>query len=465
MSDDISNKPHRGDHIKVLRSLGYYHHGIYVSNDEVIHFTNTDDDSVLDWSKAHVMKTTLQEFLRGGEVEIVKHDAAKLYPVDDIVEYARDCLGDTSYNLFFENCEHFANECAIGEHRSKQADGFIGAVKFAGNFMGGKAMGLLSTLASGALDLLGKVFGSSSSSGRKPSKTEKVKLEEIECDRQIELAKIESDKTLKLADKEASRLKIERDTQIKILQEQTRSRMAEAEQQARFKEIENEMQLRLIDKDNERIGLMRDAQIDIIKAQTMSQLAIEKARAEGMTTFAENLAALQEKMIELSNRRLAIISECSMPIIRELEGFYGEIVGSINARREEYFHKKLPPLLDVLVQYKEGSPQYNLYYRQIVNDQDMEKEFFAMQMKATLDRQQAALESFNRSREAIDRNVNELAQIVATGYLQAGIAGVLSSGQESLQALPESEEKKLLAGQKSRMALPTREIKQLPPAK
>lgn len=312
----------------------------------------------------------------------------------------------------------------------------------------------------------------------------------IERDKQLKLAEIESDKQIKLAEKETERAKIERDTQtnlakiesvtktklakleiermkaeqaaqIEFLQEQTRSRMAESAQKAKLAEIENELQLRLIDKDNERIGLMREAQIDIIKAQTMSQIMIEKARVEGMTAFAEHLAALQEKMINLSNRRLAIIAECSMPIIRELESYYGEIVASILARREEYSYKKLPPLLAMLEQYKEGTPQYNLYYRQITKDQDMEEEFFTLQINAALDRQKTALESFNRSRETIERNVNELAQIVATGYLKAGIAGILATEQESPQVITAPEEKKLLEGQKS---LPTREIKLLPSA-
>ena len=212
-----SNIPRRGDHIRVLRSLGYYHHGVFISNDEVIHFTTAEDDGILDWSKARVMQTDLQQFLRGGRLEIVKHDPSKLYPVDDIVEYARDCVGDTGYNLFRENCEHFANECVIGEHRSKQSDGFIGALKTAADFAGGKVMGLFGSLISGALDIFGNIFSSpSSSSSRKPAKTEKVKLEEVERDRQIKLAEIERDKSLNLADKEIARAKIERETQTRI---------------------------------------------------------------------------------------------------------------------------------------------------------------------------------------------------------------------------------------------------------
>ena len=46
-------RPVKGDHIRVKRCGGLYaHHGIYVSDEEVIHFTGTDDDRVLDWSSA-----------------------------------------------------------------------------------------------------------------------------------------------------------------------------------------------------------------------------------------------------------------------------------------------------------------------------------------------------------------------------------------------------------------------------
>ena len=50
-------KPKRGDHIRVQRSGIYSHHGIYISDEEVIHFTGTDDDSILDWSKCEVICT------------------------------------------------------------------------------------------------------------------------------------------------------------------------------------------------------------------------------------------------------------------------------------------------------------------------------------------------------------------------------------------------------------------------
>lgn len=456
MSSWESKQPKRGDHIRVYR-IGYCHHGVFVSNDEVIHFSSTDDDSILDWSKARVLKTTLAEFLRGGTVEVKIYDSAerkKLYPVDDIVEYARDCLGETGYNLIFENCEHFANECTIGEHRSKQVE-TVGTVL---NILGVKPMGLFSTIAGFAANLLGNIFSGSSSSGRRPAKTEKVKLAEVERDKQVKLAEIEANTKLSLAEKENARTKIEADAKVKLrklereaqlaaIQAESQARMEEADQQARLRAIDNEFKIRLANKENERVELMRDAQIDIIKAQAMSQVMIERARAEGLTKLAENLIAFQERLIDLSNRRMVIIMSGTMPMIRELEDYYGTIIAKINSEREEYLYKKLPPLLEMLVQYKEGSPQYKLYYRQIENDQDMEKDFLTKQLNEALTRQQSTLDSFNRSREEMSLQLDEMAQVVAKGYLKAGIMGELPSGEKlELEQIPGVEEAKKLPG-------------------
>ena len=86
--------PNKGDHIRVNRGM-YTHHGVYISNDEVIHFTGTEDDSILDWSKNEVIKTDIEYFLRGGQIEVKEYtddELKDLYPVEHIVAYARACL-------------------------------------------------------------------------------------------------------------------------------------------------------------------------------------------------------------------------------------------------------------------------------------------------------------------------------------------------------------------------------------
>ncbi len=206
--------PKRGDHIRVKRMSGlYYHHGIFVSDGEVIHFTGDDDDSVLDWSKAHVIKTDLQQFLRGGDVEVKEYsdtELADLYPVEGIVSYARTCLGDDGYNLIFNNCEHFANACTLGKYRSRQVE----------NFFGGKTMGLWGSIKS--------FFGFGSSSSRSSSSYSY----NYEPDK-VKIAEIERDTKLKLADKEAERIELMRDAQLELIEAQTRSQLAIEEARAR----------------------------------------------------------------------------------------------------------------------------------------------------------------------------------------------------------------------------------------
>ena len=48
----------------------YSHHGIYVSDDEVIHFTGQDGDSIFDWSKPEVISSDLAHFVKDGVLEV-----------------------------------------------------------------------------------------------------------------------------------------------------------------------------------------------------------------------------------------------------------------------------------------------------------------------------------------------------------------------------------------------------------
>ena len=210
----VHKPPKRGDHIRVKRMNGLYcHHGIFISADEVIHFTGDDDDSVLDWSKAHVIKTDLKKFLRGGEIEVKEYNDAELadlYPVEGIVSYARTCLGDDGYNLIFNNCEHFANACTLGKYRSRQVE----------NFFGGKTMGIWGAIKS--------FFGFGSSSSRSSSSYSYT----YEPDK-VKIAEIERDTKLKLADKETERIELMRDAQLELIEAQTRSQLAIEEARAR----------------------------------------------------------------------------------------------------------------------------------------------------------------------------------------------------------------------------------------
>lgn len=388
----VSQKPQRGDHIRVSRLNGlYYHHGIYVTDDEVIHFTGDDDDSVLDWSKAHVIRTDLAKFLDGGtaEVKVYNEDElADLYPVEGIVNYARACLGDDGYHLIFNNCEHFANVCTLGRYRSRQVE----------DVLGGNLMGILGSI----WDEIKSVFSSSSSSGGSRSTSN---------------YNYEPDKV-------------------------------------RVAEIERNLKLEMADKERERIELMRDAQLERLKAQAMTQMAIDEARTKNMKAFAEQLAVLQEKMLEVAKNRIVIIEEGSLPMIREIEAFYEEVGDRIQAKGDEYTTRKLPQLLHLLQQYEKDSPEYEIFASQIKDDRERQNQFIMTQLQKIQERQELVTKSFLTTKDKIIEQTGRITQTIAEEYLKKKAASLLLDYQST--AVPElahqkAEAEKLLEGQKKEL--------------
>ena len=114
--------PVMGDHIRVRRLGGlYYHHGIYVSDDEVIAFAGDDDYNPIDWWDTEIRATSFEEFRQGGDVEVRQYtpaEQAQLCSVPETIAFARACLGNKKYDLLFHNCEHFANACKLGVYRN-----------------------------------------------------------------------------------------------------------------------------------------------------------------------------------------------------------------------------------------------------------------------------------------------------------------------------------------------------------
>ncbi|CAD5570153.1 lecithin retinol acyltransferase family protein [Escherichia coli] len=97
---------------------GYTHHGIYVGNGKVIHYSGLSNGL----SKGCICETTLDEFVGGkNEVTIITHsNADRIYTPVQIVARARARLGEDAYNVIFNNCEHFATWCVTGKAESKQ---------------------------------------------------------------------------------------------------------------------------------------------------------------------------------------------------------------------------------------------------------------------------------------------------------------------------------------------------------
>ena len=138
------NKPQPGDVLSVNRGL-YKHYGVYVGNNTVVHFSGRSDHE-LSGHKACIRKARLDDFSKGGEVQI-ETKCAESFSRKETVMRALNALGSEKgkYALPWNNCEHFATWCRYGKKRSVQVEHF--AAGLAG----------ISVLALGAV-LVGKII-------------------------------------------------------------------------------------------------------------------------------------------------------------------------------------------------------------------------------------------------------------------------------------------------------------------
>ena len=340
----VQKPPQRGDHIRVQRMEGLYaHHGVYVSDREVIHFTGADDDSILDWDKPEVISTDLATFLKDGTLEVKEYtdeEFADLYSPEQIVNYARACLGDKGYNLIFNNCEHFANVCTLGRFRSNQVDRFFNTI--VDNSFIYRRNGIM-----GIWGAIKSFFGSSSSGGGSRSTTtyepDKVKIAQIEAENKIRLSELET----------------------------------------------------------ERIELIKQAQIEIIQNEAEAREAAEMARAKGFTVMAQTILTLQEKLNEVAQKRLEIIEIGSNPIKQEIEQIYAEFRHKIEEDNDLYMKEKAPNLLEMLNKYPENSTAHKMYAKLIDKDMSNHMEQYNIQIKNLEERQKMVLDSFLKGKEQI----------------------------------------------------------------
>jgi Lecithin retinol acyltransferase len=118
-----NEEPPRGTHLVTPR-FAYQHHGVYVGRGMVVHYAAFAKH----WRRGPVEETSLTRFADGHPVWVRAPRSTWLQRAE-IVRRARSRLGENRYRFFSNNCEHLAEWCVNGEHRSLQVDHLLAPLR------------------------------------------------------------------------------------------------------------------------------------------------------------------------------------------------------------------------------------------------------------------------------------------------------------------------------------------------
>lgn len=107
----------RGDQVYAYREIvgiPYEHYGIDCGDGTIIHYSKVGE--------AEIARTSQASFAQGGAI-YPKNPATAFIP-DVVIDRAQSRLGERRYDLFFNNCEHFADWCKTGRGECSQLDNF-----------------------------------------------------------------------------------------------------------------------------------------------------------------------------------------------------------------------------------------------------------------------------------------------------------------------------------------------------
>lgn len=126
----VNKRLYPGDVLAVSRWRNLYEHfAVYVGKNEVIHYASRNGDF---GENVAVRKTSLARFIGDSEEYRIcrfpktsRIPGYHLYSCRETVGRAVSRLGEKNYDLFFNNCEHFAIWCKTGLSESRQIEEFL----------------------------------------------------------------------------------------------------------------------------------------------------------------------------------------------------------------------------------------------------------------------------------------------------------------------------------------------------
>lgn len=115
----IVRKPQYGDIVGTTDNFmgyKYNHYGIYIGNNKVIHYCSNTGTA----TDAQIKETDMDTYFKPGNYLILNVKSSVEFNPKETVKRAETRLGEKSYNLLENNCEHFVIWAKTGNSKSYQ---------------------------------------------------------------------------------------------------------------------------------------------------------------------------------------------------------------------------------------------------------------------------------------------------------------------------------------------------------
>ncbi len=176
------------------------------------------------------------------------------------------------------------------------------------------------------------------------------------------------------------------------------------------------------------------------------EAALLEARLRGEQAIQQAIFDRMREANILAEQRLTLIETAGMDVIKQIEGYYSQLMTEIDQDDFSSTRQQIPQLLEILKQFDAGSVEHGIYQQEIQDYRKRHNDLVMERFKGLHKRQMQLIESVVTGKEQINAHINMLVekrmeQIGLTMQAQMQIA--LPSGQ----AMPQIKERKMITDQ------------------
>lgn len=133
----------------------------------------------------------------------------------------------------------------------------------------------------------------------------------------------------------------------------------------RIAEINAQKELMKSKMEQENVKMRSEAAKEIIELNARMQMMVMDAKAAGFERVSQALLGLNREYNIVAETRFRLLEGATLDAVKDINGYYSEIIGQINSDGQRYMEEDLPRLLDKLEQIPESDSSRAIYQNAI----------------------------------------------------------------------------------------------------